>query len=122
MSATQKQAERRRSILNADERVPGLTPWARIFNETNPNWEAQPEYNQIFIKAVQNYLNDKLKARGHVFLNEVYDQLGFKRTSIGQLVGWLPDDNKPGIVFNIILHDGSIVIDFNIEGSIYKKI
>lgn len=41
-----------------------------------------------FVLSVQNMANDLLQARGHLFLNELYDMLGQKRIPQGNLVGW----------------------------------
>ena len=63
--------------------------YARFFDEGNVNWEKIPEYSLIFLKAQQQYANDMLKARGHVFLNDIYDSLGMERSSAGAVVGWV---------------------------------
>ena len=63
--------------------------FTKSFDESNDNWERRPECNLLFLKTMQNRMNDVLRARGHVFLNDVYDALGFQRTSTGALVGWL---------------------------------
>lgn len=41
-----------------------------------------------FVLSVQNMANDLLQARGHLFLNELYDMLGAKRIPQGNIVGW----------------------------------
>lgn len=52
------------------------------------NWEANSDYNLMFLKGIQSYANDLLHSRGHVFLNEVLDAIGLKRTPEGQSLGW----------------------------------
>lgn len=111
-----------------DKNTVKLSAYARDFDETNPNWANNPEWNLMFLRNIQNHMNDLLLVRGHVFLNEVYDQLGFKRTSAGAVVGWLVTDEHTSYVdFN--LHNltketsaSSILLDFNVDGIIYEKI
>ena len=50
--------------------------------------------NFMFLRAEQNFANDKLKARGYVFLNEVLERLGLPTTEAGQIVGWVYDPNS----------------------------
>ena len=71
--------------------IPKQSAFAQVFDETNVNWHQNATYNRTFLQCQQAYANDKLQARGHVFLNEVYDMLGMKRTTEGQLVGWTKD-------------------------------
>lgn len=107
------------------------SPYARFFDSANINWENNSEYNFMFITCQQNYANDKLRAQGHVFLNDVYDWLGFERTSAGAIVGWVRDGDGDGYVdFNIHADgnlvnnrlDKSIILDFNVDGVVYDKI
>lgn len=55
----------------------GASVYARFFDELNVNWSRSPEQNKMFLRSQQNYANDKLHARGHLFLNEVYDMLAW---------------------------------------------
>lgn len=104
--------------------------YAQIFDSSNPNWERKPEYVMLFLKNVQNYMNDLLNARGYVFLNDVYDRLGFQRTPAGQLVGWIKDGGVGYVNFglpsapadNQLLPVESIAMDFNVDGIIYNLI
>lgn len=121
------------------ERVSNGTPsqYARFFDETIEQWKSNPEYNKIFLQAQQNYFNHLLQARGHVFLNEVYDALGFERTGAGAVTGWLFDSGHDDYVDFGIFDDktgtgamrdfvngteGAILLDFNVDGVIYDQI
>lgn len=118
--------------------VTDYSDYARFFDASCAEWTKNPEYNLMFLKAQQAYLNDRLKARKHVFLNEVYDALGLERTSVGQIVGWIYDPDHPigdnFIDFGIYDIDSErtrsfvngfenvILLDFNVDGVIYDKI
>jgi hypothetical protein len=111
--------------------------YARFFDSSSASWSKEPEYNFIFLKAQQNYANDLLHARGHVFLNEVYDMLGLERSKAGAVVGWLLTKNGSTDNFvNFGVFDdrsdkardfvngleGSILLDFNVDGIIFDKL
>ena len=108
----------------------GGSPYKVVFDETNQNWQRADEYNQIFIQAQQNYANDLLRAKGHVFLNDVHDMLGLPRTKAGQIVGWVRNgegDNYIDFgVFNnfergmrfVSGDERSIWLDFNVDGPV----
>lgn len=112
----------------------GLSVYARFYDENCTQWSKEPEYNLVYLKGQQNYYNDMLKARGHVFLNEVYDALGIERTKAGQVVGWVIGEGDNFIDFGIFDGDRqkardfvngyerSILLDFNVDGVIYDKI
>ena len=48
----------------------------------------RPGHNRTFIQIQQANANDLLQHRGYVYLNEVYDMLGFDRIPEGDTVGW----------------------------------
>lgn len=113
----------------------GISAYARFFDEYSENWSKTPEYNLLFLKAQQNYANDLLHARGHVFLNEVYDMIGIPRSQAGQVVGWVIskdgdnfidfgvyDFNNAGSHLFVNGHEQSILLDFNVDGVIYDLI
>lgn len=123
-----------------DEKITGgnlCSPYARIFDELNPNYEKDPEINLMFLRRCERYANDRLHANGFIFLNEVYDMLGFQPSKIGQSVGWIYDpsnkDSSGYIDFN--LYDTrkqssrdfvnglepAVVLDFNVDGNIIHK-
>ena len=109
--------------------------YARFFDESCANWCKTPEYNLAFVRCQQTFANDMLKARGHVFLNDVYDMLGMDRTREGAVVGWviskegdnfidfgLYDVNNPGARRFVNGAEPSILLDFNVDGLIWDKI
>src|SRR5688500_7899503 len=68
--------------------------YVRQFDETCPEWKNNVELNKTYLQVQEKYCNHKLRRNGYLFLNDVYDSLGFTRTSVGQLVGWLyPTEN-----------------------------
>lgn len=132
-----------KTVTKKVEKAPDhlYSQYARFFDEANINWDKSPEQNMYFLKMVQNQMNDKLKARGHVFLNEVYDALGFDRSEAGQLVGWVWNKDNTEMeagdgYIDFGIFDGndcakrafvngderSILLDFNIDGMIYDLI
>lgn len=108
-----------------------MSVYARFFDVGNVNYEKNAELNRLFIQCQQNYANHLLGARGHVFLNEVYDMLGIERSSAGQIVGWVAGNGDNYIDFGMFRaynasfmngHEPTIVLDFNVDGIIYDKI
>lgn len=67
---------------------------ARYFDSSVTGWENNHDYNMMFLRAKESYANDKLKADGFLYLNDVYYELGIPKTKAGQIVGWVykPDD------------------------------
>jgi hypothetical protein len=115
--------------------APGHSEYARIFDESCPAWNSNSEYNRIFLEAQRSYFQNMLNARGHVFLNEVYDALGFERTGAGAVVGWLRGAGDSFVDFGLFSQDQSpqlrlfvnggepsVLLDFNVCGVIYDKI
>lgn len=105
------------------------------FCEGNNGWTKDPELNKVFLLQTQNYANDKLKSRGWMTLNEVYDMLGAPRTKNGGLAGWVyTDDSSAGDnfvdfgIFDIYNNpkagdflngrERSIILDFNCIGNV----
>lgn len=114
----------------------GSSPYSVVFDMENKNWQSQPEYNAFFLRQVQNYLNDRLRARGHVFLNDAYRELGMPDTEAGAVTGWRwqgdgdnfidfgcwTDDTLADIREFMRNGDRGILLDFNVDGVIYNKL
>ena len=103
--------------------IPGIqvSQYARVFDESHPNWSKSPEQNRLFLKTTQNLLNDKLVSQGHLFLNEAYNCLGFDCSEEGAVVGWIWNDGAGYVDFNIDFvndYESSIILDFNVDGII----
>lgn len=129
------------SILKENVEVTDIdmySEYARFFDDGCNGWTKDPEYNLMFLRQQQRYANDKLKSQGYLFLNDVYDMLGIPRSPAGQIVGWLYDEKNPlgdnCIEFGIYdMHkpksrdfvngyERTILLDFNVDGSIYNYI
>jgi len=113
--------------------------YARCFDELSTSWVPEDQggslYNPIFLRTQQAYMNDFLRARGHVLLNDVYDALGLPRTKEGAVVGWVlgcgGDDYVDFGVFEgdqftalqfVAGQAPGIWLDFNVDGVVYDKI
>lgn len=108
--------------------------YARFFMEGCAGWTKDPEFNLMYLKRQQDYANDILKAKGHLYLNEVYDMLGLERSKAGQVVGWIYDEKNPVgdnyVDFGIFDaykeanrrfvngYERNILLDFNVDGNI----
>jgi len=109
--------------------------YAICFDRENRNWKGDWGYNQSFLAAQQTWANNKLRADGHIFLNDVYRMLGMPDTPAGAVTGWVDGgDGDDTVIFNIFGPDPvggdlftqgnerSVWIDFNVDGVIYDKI
>jgi hypothetical protein len=107
--------------------------YAQIFDHNSSNWNKNPDYNMSFLKANQNFANDILQAKGHIFLNEVYDMVDVPRTQAGAITGWVKGSGDDFVDFGIfecnmangessIGYDRAILLDFNVDGVIWDKI
>lgn len=83
----------------------GISEFARFFDESCPDWQKNSEYNKLFLRAQQQWANDKLIVEGRLFLNDVYKALGMRETKAGQTVGWIYNPNDPN-------HTGANYVDF----------
>lgn len=125
--------EELRAIRGGD----GLSEYARLFGpDTSKEWNRDPATNLFYIKCQQNYLNDRLKSRGHVLLNDAYDALGLDRTSAGCVVGWVWDSDEDNFIdFGVFRDDNmnemhsfmigreqDIWLDFNVDGLVYDLV
>lgn len=100
-----------------------MGPYSCIFDERNQNFQESGTYNEHYIRIQEGLLTDKLRAQGHLFLNEVYDRLGCPRTQTGQQAGWAvrhPQSDDFVEIRIVPMHDyhGSLMLDFNVAGSV----
>lgn len=127
----------KKTIEVVEEPYNGLSEFARCFCEGCLGWTKDPEANLTYLRAQERWMNDRLKAVGHVFLNELHDALGLPRTSAGAIMGWIYDPKNPDYkidlgIYNIHIPanrdfvngwERSIWLDFNVDKEpIYNKI
>lgn len=116
--------------------IDGYSDYARFFDETSIYWEKDPDYCLTFLKSIENNANEKLKADGMLFLNDVYEALGLPKSKAGQVVGWVYDEKNPigdnYVDFGLYNVKNSsarnfvngienvVLLDFNVDGDIFK--
>ena len=125
---TGKEKKVKKTVMVADPNL--QSDYAVYFDSKSRNYETNPDYNRMFLKAQQAFANDKLQTRCHLFLNEVLDDLDLPRTPAGQIVGWTKDGPDGYVNFRIVeveretedgRHEPALLLDFNVEGNIWEK-
>lgn len=116
----------------------GAGLYSYFFDESNPNWDPDPQYNKLFLTKAQNIFSDKLRKRGYVFLSEVLDYLKIEPNKAAYYAGWIYDptsttrDNQVDFgLANIYNADvrafmngervPAVLLDFNVDGNILKE-
>ena len=132
-----KETEKRSRLEQKLYPHPNYSQYARFFDESSSqSWTNNAEYNLVFLRQIQNWANDRLHSRGHVFLNEVYEALGLPHSSQGALVGWIADSKVGDNFIDFGLYDEkgqknkdfinsferSVLLDFNVDGVIWDLI
>ena len=123
---------------NEEKTVKTYSRYAKFFDESSPAWTKDAGYNLAYLRQQQQYANDLLKLKGHLYLNEVYDMLGIPRTKEGQVVGWVySTDNPIGdnfVDFGIFDtqneaarafvngYERTVRLDFNVDGIIIDRV
>lgn len=59
------------------------------FDETAVHWTNNRDFNMMFLRIVERYLNEHVRNVGYVYLNEICEKLG---------VAWNPKDENPCVV------------------------
>lgn len=116
----------------------GYSDYSRVWEAGNPGFTKDPQTNLTFLKCQQTSATQRLKRQGYLFLNDVYEMLGFPKTKEGQVAGWIYDEENPigdnFVDFGIYDvtkakardfvngYERAIVLDFNIDGDILEFI
>ena len=124
-----------RTITTANPNM--KSEYAKFFDDGCKGWTKDPHLNLMVLRRVQDWCNERLKSRGYMFLNEVYEELGIYKTPAGQIVGWIYNPNDPNchnfIDFGIYDYDDPrardfvnghervILLDFNPDGNIMQR-
>ena len=133
VSTTEEDLTKNEPTLEAIAAVDDVSPYGVIFDSSNHNWSADEDLSMLHLKCQQQYANDILQTRGHIFLNEVYKMLGFPHTPAGAVTGWVKGNGDDFVDFNIF--EGTFegedekgrtvtkwALDFNVDGVMYDKI
>lgn len=131
-NGNEKQDEKTVDVAYLDQ----YSEFAKFFDETSSAWVRDAEQNLLFLRMQQNYANDKLKAQGYLYLNDVYKMLGIPTTKAGHVVGWIYDEKnpvgdnyvdffiyditKPGAREFVNGYEKSILLDFNVDGNVWE--
>lgn len=125
---TGKEKKVKKTVTVADPNL--QSDYAVYFDQKSRNYETNMDYNRMFLKAQQQFANDKLQTRGHIFLNEVLDDLDLPRSPAGQIVGWTADGPDGYVNFRILeveretedgRHEPALLLDFNVQGDIWSQ-
>lgn len=109
--------------------------YSKIYDDGCTGWTKSPEHNLVFLKQQQDWCNRKLQEDGFLFLNDVYQLLGFQKTKMGQVVGWVYDPSNPKCdsyvdfgIYDIYDrkkrdfvngYERNIRLDFNVDGNVW---
>lgn len=58
------------------------------FEKGNPYWTANRDANFTFFRRTEQVVNNTIRARGYIYLNQIFELLGLK---------WNPEDANPCI-------------------------
>lgn len=127
----EKTVEKEVEVVNPDIMT---SPYAKFFDESSMHWKKDANYNLMFLRRVQSMMNDRLRAYGYLFLNDVYAELDIPRIPEGQTIGWVYDPENPNLhnCVDFGIYDTHreaarefvngiervILLDFNVDGDI----
>jgi hypothetical protein len=111
-----------------------FSDYAVMFDKANDHWEPSTRQNILYLQSVIRYFEDRLRLKGRVFLNEVYEYMGYEPTEAGTQVGWIREAHQLGegdgfISFGLERNTenaikfmngtlSDVILDFNVDGVI----
>ena len=129
--------KKKKETINVANAIDGYSEYSRFYDDGCSGWCKDPDLNRMFLKAQQQYANDKLVAQGYLFLNEVYKMLGIPDSKAGQIVGWVYNPDRPegdnyvdfgmtdvseeNVRDFVNGYEPTILLDFNVDGNIWDK-
>ena len=118
--------------------VRDYSDYAKFYDDGCIGWSKDADKNLTFLLRQQDWANEKLKAQGYLFLNDVYEALGIPKTRAGHVVGWIYNEKNPVgdnyVDFGIYdIHKARnrdfvngiervILLDFNVDGNIMDRV
>lgn len=124
-----KETTEKRTVMTA--KTNKHDEYTRCFDCGCNGWSKDAEFNLMFLNHMQTECNKILRDQGYLFFNDVLDKLGYPKTSIGQVTGWVYNKKVQNVVdFGIYdLNDPkkrdfvngferTIWLDFNVYGNI----
>lgn len=122
----------KRDCVDMDDSRMEFSIYARFLDAESPEWYrcVNSIWGLLWLNDRQAYANERLKTKGKLLLNEVYDMLGIPKTRVGQAVGWRYMENNPigdnYVDFDIYneynrdfcngVNVQKILLDFNVDG------
>lgn len=122
------------TIATRDWEESSRNPYSRVFEQgASSEWVPDLGMNKMLVSQQQRFAQQRLAMQGYLYLNDVYQALGFAPSDIGQVVGWkvqtLPDGTKsiPLVDFGLdkpmpddwkYSQEKAIFLDFNCQGLI----
>lgn len=113
-------------------------PFMKFYDESNPNFSKNPTDDLYTLRKREEWFNDRLRAEGYLFLNDVLYDLGFNRCAEGSVYGWVYDPDNPDVhncvdlgirdirrktIQNAINgYEPVILLNFNVDGVIIDKL
>lgn len=64
-----------------------------MFDEKCTGWTNSREFNIETLRVTERYLNEIIRYKGYIYLNEIYERFGAK---------WNPKDDNPCVIVNDI--------------------
>lgn len=124
------------------ERTIGSDPsgFSIVFDAGDPGWDPTPDACMHYLELIQRTATDRLRSKGYLTLNEVYEMFGHPATKAGLVNGWVfkkdsVGDNEVSFFLENIyreiraaenegttLYNRGYIVDFNIDGYIYDQI
>lgn len=90
----------------------------RFFDEISSEWKKDPQYNFMTLRNIMFEFQERLKRDGVVFLNDIYERLGYEKTQAGYQYGWV---YRKGVDPTTVISFGPVVGDREKENQMVRE-